>query len=384
MKALSDTVVNMPRSGIRTIMELAFEKSNVIHLEAGEPDFSTPEHIAEAGIRAIQEGYTKYTPGAGFLSLREKIVDKLWRENAIRSAVENVIVTPGGVAAMTSAVLTLAHSNDEVLVPDPGWPNFYSAISLAGAVPVPYSLDPRNGFMPSLDELREKATERTKLMIINSPSNPTGAVYSPDMIRTLAEFAVEKDIYLLSDEVYEHFVFEGKQLSPGSICEDGRVISIFSFSKTYAMTGWRVGFAVADEKISSLMGVLQEPLNSCVSGISQKAAEAALSEPQTCVQEMRESYRDRRDMAVNILDFQGALGYIPAGAFYALVDISKSGMGSQIFAEELLEQMDVAVAPGSAFGEVGENYVRISLATEKSKLQEGLERILSFIDSKSR
>ena len=204
------------------------------------------------------------------------------------------------------------------------------------------------------------------------------------MIRALAEFAVENDIYLLSDEVYEHFVFEGEQLSPSSISEDGRVISIFSFSKTYAMTGWRIGFAVADKQISNLMRVLQEPLSSCVSGISQKAAEAALSEPQTCVHEMRESYRDRRDMAVNILDSQGALNYVPAGAFYALVDISKSGMGSQIFAEELLEQMDVAVAPGSAFGEVGENYVRISLATEKSKLQEGLERILSFINSKSR
>ena len=383
MRTLSDTVVNMPRSGIRTIMELAFEQPNVIHLESGEPDFPTPKHIVDAGIRAIQEGYTKYTPGAGLLSLREKIVDKLWKENGVDSTVENITVTPGGVAALASAVLAIANHKDEVLVPDPGWPNFYSAISLAGAVPVPYSLDPENGFIPSLDKLREKVTEHTKLMIINSPSNPTGTVYSPDMIRALVEFAVETDIYLLSDEVYEHFVFEGKQLSPSSICDDGRVVSIFSFSKTYAMTGWRIGFAVSDKQVAGLMRVLQEPLTSCVAGMSQKAAEAALSAPQTCVREMRQSYRDRRDMAVKILESKGSLDYIPAGAFYSMIDISKSGMTSQLFAEELLNEMGVAVAPGSAFGKVAENYVRISLATKKTKLHEGLEKILSFIESKA-
>ena len=383
MKSLSSTALGMPPSGIRRIMEQGFQLPDAIHLEAGEPDFDTPEHIVNAGIHAMQSGCTKYTPSAGFVSLREAIIEKARKENQIDALIENVIVTTGGVGGLTSAILTIVQANDEVLIPDPGWPNFFSAVALAGGIPITYSLDPGNGYLPSMDELRTRISRRTKLMIINSPSNPTGAVFPPEVMRELVEFAVEHDIYLMSDEVYERFIFEGEHLSPARICEDGRVISIFSLSKTYAMTGWRVGFVIADKKIINLMKKLQEPLTSCVSSISQMAAENALRGPQTCVSEMRESYRARRDLAVKKLESSGASFHVPNGAFYILADISESGLDSQTFAQELLTQMKVAVAPGTAFGNVSKNSVRISLATEKTQLLEGLDRMCNFIESKS-
>ena len=379
MKLLSENVTSMPRSGIREIMELAAGIPDVIHLEVGEPNFGTPKHIVDAAVEAARGGFTKYTPNAGIGALREAIVEKLRTDNHWDVKVDNVVVTTGGVGGMTSAILATVQAGDEVLLPDPGWPNYVSATRFIGATPVPYPLDPVEGFLPDLEALEKAVTRRTKLLMVNSPSNPTGVVYPRTMIRSLVEFAQRHDLYMLSDEVYEHILFEGEHVSPGTLDKDGRVIGSFSFSKTYAMTGWRVGYIAARKDIAAAVIKLQEPLTSCVNGMAQKACEAALKGPQDCVQTMRDSYKHRRDVAVEILKSYDLLTYIPTGAFYILVSIARAGMESYSFAKELIKEKSVAVAPGGTFGEVGKDYVRVSLATEEGQLREGLKRIGDFV-----
>ncbi len=379
MKPLADNPRTMPRSGIREIMKLAATVAHVIHLEVGEPDFDTPQHIVDAATKAATEGFTKYTPNAGILSLREALVEKLRTENGIDVSTQNVVVTLGGVGGMTSATMVTVEAGDEVLIPDPGWPNYESAVMLIGGVPRKYPLDPYRGFLPDLSALEELVTERTKMLLINSPSNPTGAVFPRRTIEALLDFAYRHDLYLLSDEVYEHIIFEGEHTSPAKLNHDGRVITCFSFSKTYAMTGWRVGYIAASKEIAEVITKLQEPLISCVCGIAQKAAEAALLGPQDCVAQMCQSYKKRRDTAVQILESSNLLTSIPQGAFYILLDISSTGLDSYAFAKALLSEQRVAVAPGGTFGEVGKNYARVSLATQEGQLREGLERICAFI-----
>jgi aspartate aminotransferase/aminotransferase len=379
MKSLSENVANMPRSGIREIMELAAGIPDVIHLEVGEPNFDTPKHIVDAAIGAVRGGFTKYTPNAGIGSLREAIAEKLRTDNHLDVDVDNVVVTTGGVGGMTSAILATVQAGDEVLLPDPGWPNYVSATRFIGATPVPYPLDPSEGFLPDLEALERAVTRRSKLIMLNSPSNPTGVVYPRRMIQELVDFARRHDLYLLSDEVYEHIVFEGEHVSPGTLDKDGRVIGSYSFSKTYAMTGWRVGYIAARKDIAAAVIKLQEPLTSCVNGMAQKACEAALKGPQDCVQTMRESYKHRRDVAVDILKSYDLLNYVPGGAFYVFVSIARAGMESYSFAKELIKKKGVAVAPGGTFGEVGKDYVRVSLATEEGQLREGLKRIGDFV-----
>jgi aspartate/methionine/tyrosine aminotransferase len=379
MKPLANNPRTMPRSGIREIMDLAATVPQVIHLEVGEPDFDTPEHIVDAATKAAREGFTKYTPNRGTLSLRQALVEKLRTDNGIDVSIENVVVTLGGVGGITSAAMVTVEAGDEVLMPDPGWPNYESACMLIGGIPRKYPLDPCMGFLPDLSALEGLVTERTKMLLINSPCNPTGAVFPRETIEALLHFASRHDLYLLSDEVYEHIIFEGEHTSPARLDHDGRVISCFSFSKTYAMTGWRIGYVAASKEIAEVITKLQEPLISCVSGIAQKAGEAALLGPQDCVARMCQSYKKRRDTAVNILQSSNLLTSIPQGAFYILLDISSTGLESYVFAKALLKEQGVAVAPGGAFGEVGKNYVRVSLATEEGKLREGLERLCAFI-----
>jgi aspartate aminotransferase/aminotransferase len=363
-------------------MELAAGIPGVIHLEVGEPNFETPEHIVEAGIQAAKDGFTKYTPNAGLDSLREAIVEKLQSDNGLDVSIENVIVTTGGVGGLTSSILATSQAGDEVMVPDPGWPNYVSAARFIGAEPVLYPLVPEEGFLPDFDAMEDLVSPKTKLLLFNSPSNPTGAVFPPEVVKKLFEFAKKHDLYVLSDEVYEHILFEGEHASPGKYDDEGRVIGSFSFSKSYAMTGWRVGYIAASKEVAEVVKKLQEPLTSCVAGINQKAAEAALRGPQDCVTEMRDSYKKRRDIAVEILQEYDLLAYTPNGAFYILVDISPSGKDSYTFAKSLIMDEHVAVAPGGTFGVVGENYVRVSLATEENQLREGLKKIASYVTGK--
>ena len=379
MKPLSRNPQGMRRSGIRMIMDLSAEVPDAIHLEVGQPDFDTPAHIVEAGCRAAKEGFTRYTPNAGLLSLREAIVEKLRERNGIEATVDQVVVTPGAVTAIATVLLAIAEPGEEVLLPDPAWPNYEMMALSIGAVPVRYPLDPERGFLPDFEGMERAVSERAKALMVNSPCNPTGAVFPEYVVRGLMEFAERHDLYLISDEVYEDIVFEGEHISPARFDRDGRVVSVFGFSKTYAMTGWRLGYAVASEVVARVVAKLQEPFVSCASAISQKAGEAALRGDQSCVAEMREAYRRRRDLAVGLFREHGVAVHEPKGAFYMLVDVASSGLDSYTFARRLLEEKKVAVAPGATFGPRGEGYVRISLATAEEQLLEGVRRLCRFL-----
>lgn len=379
MRPLSSTVKNMRRSGIREIMDLAQAMPEVIHLEVGEPGFPTPSHIVQAAHKAAEEGFTKYTPNAGLLSLREQIVSKLAALNGLELSVENVVVTTGAVGALATALIAILEPGEEVLIPDPAWPNFEMIIICSHGVPKFYPLSPENRFWPEIGVLEDLVTPRCKAMIMNSPSNPTGAVFPAEHIQALVDFAVRHDLYLIADEVYEQLIFEVDHVSPGRLDDDGRVVGVHSFSKTYAMTGWRVGYAVASRSVAELIAKLQEPYFSCASSVSQKAAEAALMGSQDCVAKMRKEYQKNRDLAAKLLKDAGLAFVRPQGTFYTMVDISAFGLDSYTFAKKLLEEQAVAVAPGRTFGPSGDGYIRISLAPTAVEIREGLARLASFV-----
>jgi len=378
MKTLARSAVEMPSSGIREIVHVAMTMPEAIRLEVGEPNFSTPPHIIEAAYRAASEGFTKYLPSAGLSSLRELLAQRVERVNDYHVTMEQVNVAVGGVQGVISTFLALLNAGDEVLMPDPAWPNYEMGLLLREAVPVHYPLYVENAFIPRVEDLEPLVTERTKLLIINSPSNPTGAVFPEETIKALVEFAQKHDLYLLADEVYDEIIFEGEHISP-ALYDPERTISLYSFSKIYAMTGWRIGYVIANKEISKTISKIQEPQISCVSSVGQKAAEAALTGPQDCIREMRDSYHERRDVVVDVLKEQGYYVYTPNGAFYIMVDISDSGLDSRQFALKLLEECKVAIAPGTAFGNYGRDFIRISLATEKNLLLEGVQRLCQYI-----
>lgn len=383
MKPLAQVPSRMPGSGIREIVNIAVGMPDVIRLEVGEPNFPTPSHIVEGAVRGVEEGFTKYTQSSGLLSLRQLIADKVTRVNGYPATAANINVGVGGVEVILAAILAVVEHDEEVLIPDPGWPNYEMILIAHGARPVRYPLRMENGFVPRIEDLERLVSPRTKMLIINSPGNPTGAVFPRETIEALVAFAQKHDLYLLADEVYDELLFEGEHVSP-AIYDPHRTLSVYSFSKTYAMTGWRVGYVVANEEISSLIMKLQEPLISCVSSVAQKAAETALTGPQDCVREMRESYKERRDAVVDLLKARDQYVYTPQGAFYILVDVSRSGMDSRSFALSLLKEKKVAVAPGTAFGEAGAHLVRVSLATEKGLLIEGVNRLCDAVDALSK
>ncbi|GIX07192.1 MAG: aspartate aminotransferase [Candidatus Poribacteria bacterium] len=381
-KPLSQGVQKMPISGIRYVMDLAARYPDVIHLEVGQPDFTTPQHIIDAAYRAACEGYTSYTPNAGLDSLRELCAEKVRGENGIETTPDRVLITVGSEGAVASTFVALVDPGDEVLIPEPGWTNFRMLTLARNAIPVPYPLSEEEDYIPDPRVLERLVTDRTKLLVVNSPANPTGAVYPAEVIEALVELANRHGLYLLSDEAYEKLVFSGEHVSPGRFDAEGRVISAFSFSKTYAMTGWRVGFAVAPPEVARAMIQLQEPYYSCAPSISQKAAEAALSGPQDCVAAMVASYARRHRLAVERLREAGLLGYQPRGSFFFLVNIAPTEMDAFAFARACLEEARVAVAPGSTFGERAAGTVRLSIAAPEERLPEGVERLIAFIQGR--
>jgi len=379
MKPLSKNAIAMPRSKIREIMHLAMEMPDAIHMEVGEPDFPTPDHVVEAACAAAKAGFTKYTPNSGVSSLRKAIVDKLRKYNSIEASIGNVTVTAGGVCAIATSLLALMEPDEEILIPELSWPDYDMIIAVNGWRPRRYPLLKENGFLPNLEALRGLINGRTKVLVVNSPSNPTGAVFPREIQQEMLEIAKEHDLYLLSDETYDQVILDGEHVSPAVFDRDGRVLTVFSFSKVYAMTGWRVGYVVAQQEISRLITELQEPYVSCVSAVSQKAAEAALKGPQRCLKVMVDSYRKRRDMAVEALKENDLFVYSPQGTIYMLIDISSSGMDSYDFAKSLLQERRVAVSPGDAFGPAGNSYIRICFAVAENHLKEGLKRICDHI-----
>lgn len=367
-----------PRPGIFDIVQLANSIPDAIHLEIGEPDFPTPKVIVEAAYRAAQEGYTKYGPIPGWPQLREAISHKLKTVNGFDAPVARIMVTPGGTSGIAMAMISLLQPGDEVLIPYPGWPNYENTIRHCHAVPVPYFLETEDGYEPNPDKLERHLTARTRMLVINDPSNPLGSVMSSDSVRKTVEFAHRHNLWLLSDECYDQFVFDGAHISPLTFDAE-RTLGIFSFSKSFAMTGWRCGYVVVPERHFGKMVDAHLALNSVTASPSQMAALAGLRGAMGEVEIMRQSYARRRDRAVGKLLDHGLLEYVPRGAFYLWCDVASCGLDSYSFARKLLEEEKVALAPGSAFGTGPDHYVRISLATQEAQLMEAIDRFVAFV-----
>lgn len=380
MKPLAAGPRETAHSGIREVVNVAIAMPDAIRLEVGQPDFDTPEHIVEATVEAVRGGATKYTATAGVLSLRELLVQKLATVNGIAAEPSQINVTVGGVGGIAAALLALLEAGDEVLLPDPAWPNYRLALSYSPARVVTYPLHAARDFAPDPEELARLITPRTKLLIVNSPCNPTGAVFSRRAVEQIVELCQQHDLYLLSDECYDEIVFEGEHVSPASFWDDGRVISVFTFSKTYAMTGYRVGYVVTNPQLADVINKILEANMSCATSFAQKGAEAALTGSREPVQRMLAAYRRRRNVVDGLLREYGMWTSRPRGAFYAMADVSRSGLDSRSFAFKLLEEVKVAVAPGTAFGEMARDYVRISLASSEKDLRQGIHRMHQFIE----
>jgi aspartate/methionine/tyrosine aminotransferase len=379
MKPRSSLAQALPRSGIREVMDLARQMDDVIVLVVGEPSFNTPAHIIDAAANAAHAGTTKYTPNAGLPGIRAAVAERYTKKFGRPVAPAEVLVTAGAVNALAALVAAIAEEGDEILIPDPGWPNLVAMIELARAVPVRYPMLPERGYVPDVADVEARVTPRTKAIIINNPSNPTGAVFPEATVRALVDLARKHDLWLIADEIYEDLVFAGVHV-PAARFDDERVITVSGASKSYAMTGWRIGWAITNPELVALCGKIQEALVSCPSAVSQAAAEAAVRGPQDAVEEMRQAYLRRRDLVRDILEPAGLLPTLPQGAFYALVDLRRAGIPSRDLSRMLLEEERVAAAPGSTFGEVAEGMVRISLATADDDLAEGCRRIVRFAE----
>jgi aspartate/methionine/tyrosine aminotransferase len=370
----------MPRSAIREIMALAAGRPNVIHLEVGEPDFSTPLPIIDAAFAAARSGFTKYSPNAGLSSLRERVskrVSAAWRKSVVA---DRIIITTGAIGALYSAIMSVADAGDEVLIPDPGWPNYEAIVHLAGAVPVRFALPARRGFVPDPAEILSLVTPRTKAIVINSPGNPTGSVFPATLMADVCAVARRTGIYIVSDEVYEDIIFEGQHVSAGAVGPADRIFVVSGFSKTYAMTGWRLGWLICPDGLAPIAAGLQEPVTSCASTIAQKAGEAALDGEQASAKTFRDAFMRRRDIVVDVFGNTGLLPSIPQGAFYALIDVGATGRSSLEFARDLLASCDTAVVPGITFGPSCDRYVRIAFTIADEELRDGLQRLRAHIE----
>ena len=373
----------MARLGTETAFEvlaraqaLEAQGKQIIHLEIGEPDFATPEHIVEAGVRALRGGATHYTPSPGITPLREAIAADVSRSRGLRVAADQVIVTPGGKPILFFSLLALVDEGDEVLYPNPGFPIYESMIRYAGGVPIPIPLPEAQGFRLDLDALRAAVTPRTKLMIINSPANPTGGVLEPEDLRQIAALAVAHDLLVLSDEIYSRMLYEGTHHSIAALPGMAeRTIILDGFSKTYAMTGWRLGYGVMPPALVPQISRLMTNSNSCTATFTQLAGLEALTGDQAPVEAMMAEFRRRRAVIVAGLNaLPGVRCAAPLGAFYAFPNITGTGLGSQALADRLLDEAGVAALSGTSFGALGEGYVRLSYANSIENIQEALAR----------
>jgi aspartate/methionine/tyrosine aminotransferase len=376
----SNTIEAMPRSGIRVINDLSNQYPDVIHLEIGQPNFATPQHICVAAGDAAANGFTSYTPNAGIPELREAIAEKVHRFNGINAGAENVVVTTGGVGAISTSLLTLCDPGDAILLSDPTWPNYGMMAVLQDLEVRRYNLRPEDGWLPNPEEIEKQITPNCRAMVLVSPSNPTATVINEGLMADLMELARRHNLWVISDEVYDAITF-GKPAFSAYKVDPDRVISVFSFSKTYAMTGWRIGYAVARPDIAKQLSKCQEPTTSCVNSLSQIGALTALRGPQDDVMMMRDAYWERRDQVIELLTAADIPFAHPDGAFYMWVDISRSRMPDQEFAIKMVTDHRVAVVPGTVFGPNGGTHVRISLATDTELLLEGMSRLIKAVGS---
>ncbi|GGF40658.1 pyridoxal phosphate-dependent aminotransferase [Subtercola lobariae] len=376
MPSLAAHMDSVPPSGIRRIFELAQSLDDVVFLAVGEPDVEVAPHILEAAAAAWQADETNYTPNGGITPLRAAIVDKLASQNGMVVDTEQVWVTNGGMHALFLAMTLVLGPGDEVLLPDPGYSTFAMNARMISAVPVPYTLRASGAFLPDLDELERLITARTRMIIINSPSNPLGAIFPKSVIEELLAFAKKHDLWILSDEVYECFTYGALHTSVASLDTDDRVFSVFSLSKTYALTGARVGYLVTPPGMAPLMRSAQEAIVSCINTPAQLAAVAAITGPQDHVVSAANHYRDNLAAATELLRELGIEYLEPSGAFYLWVNISYATNGDVAeWAERFLLEKRVAVAPGSAFGRHGEGWIRLCVAADARDIETGIRRL---------
>jgi aspartate aminotransferase len=356
---------------------------HVVHLEIGEPDFPTPAHVAEAGRLAITDGHTHYGPAVGLPELRRAIAEQVERNQGVSVSPDRVVVTPGGKPIMFFTIMALVDPGDEVIYPDPGFPIYRSMIDYVGGRPVPLPLREEHDFRCDIKELKQLITERTRLVIINSPNNPVGSILEGSDLEAIADLVRGRDIAVLSDEIYSRITYgyrhESIAILPGML---DQTIILDGFSKTYAMTGWRLGYGVFPPELVPVIDKLMVNSVSCVPPFSQHAALAALTGPQHDVDRMVAEFNRRRDAVVSGLNaIPGLTCTTPRGAFYAFPNITATGLGSKEFADRLLQEAGVATLSGTGFGQYGEGYVRLSYANSLPNLELALDRIKDFVAS---
>jgi aspartate aminotransferase len=380
----------MGRLGTETAFEvlvraraLEAQGRDIVHLEVGEPDFDTPKHIIEAGCEALRTGWTHYGPSAGLPDLRTAIAEYLNRSRGTDYTLDNIIVTPGGKPIMFFVILALLEPGDECIYPNPGFPIYESMINFTGATPIPSPIREEKGFALDVDELASLITPKTKLLIINSPSNPTSGVLNRAEIARIAELAVEHDLIVLADEIYSEIIYEGEHVSiatmPGMA---QRTIVLDGFSKTFAMTGWRLGYGAMPLELAPHINKLMVNSNSCTSMAVQRAGLAALSGPWDEIRAMVAAFERRRDLIVDGLNaIPGISCHRPKGAFYVFPNITATGTTSKQFADHLLQEHGVAAIAGTSFGSHGEGYLRLSYANSDENLRKALERVAAAVET---
>ena len=362
---------------------------DVINLSVGEPDFNTPEHIIQAGKEAMDDGFTKYTAGSGMIELRQAICEKLLVENGLTFTPDQVLVSNGEKQSLYTICQVLFDRGDEVIVFSPYWVSFPEFVRLADAEPIIVSTDPNSQFEPNFNELISKINSKTKGMIINSPSNPTGGVWSNNAINKILEISKQNNLIVISDECYEKLVFDGQYVSTEKLNNHNtEVLTCMSLSKTYAMTGWRIGYTVGNHDIIRAMSKLQGQATSCANSIGQKAAITALTGDQKCVENMRNKYKERRDLMIGLLkEIKGVNCAVPGGAFYAFPDFSyylgKNYNGEKIndsfkLCDYILDVAKVVTVPGDGFGAPG--HIRFSYAVSKDTIRKGIDRVVKALN----
>mgnify|MGYP001162434352 FL=1 len=361
--------------------KLEAQGKNIVHLEIGEPDFDSPSYVIDAAKEALDQGFTHYGPSAGQPELRNAIAIHQGEFNGYSISPENVIVTPGGKPVMFFSLLALIEEGDEVIYPNPGFPIYESMINYSGGTPIPMKLEEAKDFNANIDDLKKLITDKTKMMIINSPNNPCGSVTTKDDLEQIAEIAIENNLIVLSDEIYKDMYYEGEHYSITKF--NGmkeRTIILDGFSKSYAMTGWRLGYGIFPDFLVEDITKLMTNSVSCTSVFSQMAAIAALEGSREFTINMMEKFKIRRDIIVNGLNsIEGVTCRTPLGAFYAFPNISGTGLSSSDFADIALNEYGVALLSGTAFGEYGDDYIRISFANSEENLLKAIDRLNDMI-----
>ncbi|WP_101295825.1 pyridoxal phosphate-dependent aminotransferase [Halegenticoccus soli] len=383
---LADRIGGVERSKIRVMFDLArrSDDPDLVHLEIGEPDFDTPEHVTKAAYKAAREGNTHYTSNAGLSALRQAIAEmSARRDGGTVDPETEVVVTVGAMEALHLAALTVVDPGDEVVVPSPSWPNYEMQVKLAGGKPVQTPLPDDREFDLDPDRVADAITNETAAVVLTTPSNPTGRVYDRDAVEAVVAAAAAHDAYVIADEVYRRLTYEGPRSSLAATTEyPDHVITVDSCSKAYAMTGWRVGWLIAPEEVATAVTTIHESTTACAASVSQYAALAALTGPQEPVAEMREAFRRRRDYLVErIAEVPGLSCPEPQGAFYAFVDVSGLDGSSFDIAKRLLYDHGVVTAPGEGFGAAGQGYLRLSFANSLERLETGLDRIEALVEN---